>query len=322
MKKIDKIGLAGKLTIGLEFPLDNDWSADGDRKRKQDGRPFGVPDITNHKKLAQLADQLGFSALWIRDVPVYDPNFGDAAQQFEAFSYLGYLSGVTKNIMLGTAAIVLPLREPILVAKSSATVDLLSEGRLLLGLGLGDRAVEFPMFGYNDENRAERFRNGVELMKHIWKKHGYLDDFYPALGHDMQVFPKPTQEAIPLVMAGFGQQSLEWIASHMQAWFNYPRTVLETKHQAALWKHELERLNLGHKPYITAFHLKLEENSSAIVKPHRFGGSAGRNTLISLLKDYQTAGVNHIGLQLRHSDRPLEDVIAEIAEYVLPEFAD
>ncbi|TCC99648.1 TIGR03571 family LLM class oxidoreductase [Pedobacter hiemivivus] len=320
MNRLDKIGKSGELTIGLEFPLDNDWSAMGDQKRKQDGRPFGVPDIANHSKLAQLADELGFAALWMRDVPVYDPNFGDAAQQFEAFSYLGYLSALTKNIMLGTAAIVLPLRKPILVAKSAASIDLLSNGRLMLGLGLGDRAVEFPMFGYNYEDRAERFRSGVELMKHVWKKNGYLDNLYPELGLGMQVFPKPTQESVPLVMAGHGQQSIEWIAANMQAWFNYPRNVMETKHQATQWTTELERAGLGHKPYITAFHLKLEADPDASVKPHRFGAALGRNALIDLLKDYQTAGVNHMALQLRHSSRPLDEVMSEISQYVLPIF--
>ncbi|SQI33735.1 luciferase-type oxidoreductase, BA3436 family [Providencia alcalifaciens] len=58
--------------------------------------------------------------LGVRDVPFYDPNFGDAAQVFEPFSYLGYLAGITENILLGTAAIVLPLRQPWLVRKISS----------------------------------------------------------------------------------------------------------------------------------------------------------------------------------------------------------
>ncbi|MGY0036756.1 hypothetical protein [Pedobacter sp. NJ-S-72] len=68
MNRLDKIGQQGKLTIGLELPLDNDWSASGDHKRRQEGKPFGVPDITNHSKLAQMADELEFSALWKRDM--------------------------------------------------------------------------------------------------------------------------------------------------------------------------------------------------------------------------------------------------------------
>lgn len=318
MNRLDKIGQQGKLTIGLEFPLDNDWSAKGDAKRKQDGRPFGVPDITNHAKYAQLADQLGFSALWMRDVPVYDPVFGDAAQQFEVFSYLGYLSGITKNILLGTAAVVLPIREPLLIAKAAASIDVLSNGRLLLGLGLGDRAIEFPLFGYEYENRGQRFREGIDLMKHVWKKDGYLNKRYKELDSAVEVFPKPINESLPLVMAGHGQQSLEWIALNMQAWFNYPRNITDVQKQTLEWNDTLREFKLGHKPYLTAFHLNLVEDPESPLILHRFGASIGRNGLITLLEEYRQAGVNHMALQLRHSARPIDEVIHEIAEYILP----
>jgi luciferase-type oxidoreductase len=320
MNKLDKLGKPGKLTIGLEFPLDNDWSADGDAKRKKDERPFGVPDIANHARYVQMADNLGFSALWMRDVPVYDPDFGDAAQQFEAFSYLGYLAGITTHILLGTAAIVLPIREPILVAKSAASIDVLSNGRLLLGLGLGDRPIEFPLFGYEFENRGQRFRDGVALMKHVWKKEGYLDLLYKGLNNPMEIFPKPIDESVPLVMAGHGQQTAEWIAANMQAWFNYPRDIKDTEKLIKEWTGILEELQLGYKPYITAFHLNLEENPDAPLTPHKFGGSVGRNRFIGLLQEYQNAGVNHMVIHLRRSSRPIDEVISELGEYILPAF--
>ncbi|WP_164530925.1 LLM class flavin-dependent oxidoreductase, partial [Burkholderia cenocepacia] len=140
---LDKLA-AGGFSIGIELPLDNDWTPSGNAKRRHDGRHAGVPDLGIHAELAQLADTLGFRALWVRDVPVYDPSFGDAAQVFETFSYLGYLAGITHDILLGTAAVVLPLREPLLTLKSAATIQELSGGRLLLGVASGDRPVEYP----------------------------------------------------------------------------------------------------------------------------------------------------------------------------------
>lgn len=320
--KLDKIYKKGKLSIGLEIPLDNDWSISGEIKRKFDGRPFGVPDITEHATYAKLADTLGFKALWVRDVPVYDPAFGDAAQQFEIFTYLGYLAGITEHIMLGTAAVVLPLREPILVAKSSASVDVLSDGRLLLGLGLGDRPVEFPLFGYEFENRSERFRNGVAVLRHSWKKDGLLNDIYKGVPPEIQVFPKPAQENIPLVMAGFGQQSLEWIAKNMDAWFNYPRPVETSKTLVDQWKKATDRLEIDPKPFITGFQVDLLEDVNAEMTPHKFGGKIGRNRLIDLLHQYREAGVAHMALHLRQTQRPIAEAMNEIAEYILPEFHD
>ena len=144
-------------SIGLELPLDNDWSSDGQRLRIAEDRPFGVPDLKQHAAMARLADKAGFRALWVRDVPVYDPDFGDAAQVFETFSYLGYLAGITDNIMLGTAAVVLPLRQPWLTLKAANSVDELSDGRLLLGVASGDRPMEYPLFGWTTISGGRSF---------------------------------------------------------------------------------------------------------------------------------------------------------------------
>lgn len=69
------IGVDG-FSIGLEFSLDNDWSTEGQRLREREGRPFGVPNIRDHANLAQQADESDFKALWVRNVPLYDPSFG------------------------------------------------------------------------------------------------------------------------------------------------------------------------------------------------------------------------------------------------------
>lgn len=153
------------LSIGIELPLDNDWSTSGQLKRQQDGRPFGVPDMSEHAARIKLADELGFRAAWVRDVPLYDPDFGDAAQVFETFTYLGYLSSLTRNILLGTAAVVLPLRQPWLVRKAASTLQTLSGDRLLLGVASGDRPVEYPLFGADYAARGERFRTSVGILK-------------------------------------------------------------------------------------------------------------------------------------------------------------
>lgn len=134
---------AGGFSIGIEAPLDNDWTPLGEQARRAARRLPGEPDLQRHAELARLADRLGFRALWVRDVPVYDPAFGDAAQVFEVFSYLGYLAGITEHILLGTGAVVLPIREPLLTLKSARSVQRLSGDRLLLGVASGDRPVEY-----------------------------------------------------------------------------------------------------------------------------------------------------------------------------------
>lgn len=141
-----------KLTLGLIAPF-----------KGYADTPF--PDIADLGDLAELADQLGFSALWLREVPFYDPHFGDVGQGLDPFVALGYLAARTKNIALGTAGIVSPLRSPAHIAKSATSVDNLTQGRFILGLSSGDRPVEYPAFNENFENRAERFRESFDLIR-------------------------------------------------------------------------------------------------------------------------------------------------------------
>ncbi len=319
METICKIHRPGKMTIGLEFPLDNDWSLEGEMKRKNEGRPFGIPDVKMHTELIKLADKLGFSALWMREVPVYDPNFGDGAQVFDTLAYLGYISGITKSILIGTAAIVLPLHDPLQLAKAVATIQILSNNRYLFGVGLGDRPVEFPLFNFDFNTRAERFVLNHNIIKEAWKRNSELNQYYTGLSNDIQIYPKP-QNDIPWIVAGRAQQNIDWIAENMQGWFNYPREIHETRDLVIDWKNALYDNNQAAKPYITAFHLNLLQNPDAPFKPHRFGGSVGVNGLVEILKQYEEIGVNHMAIHLRKSETPVKEALEIIAEKVLPYF--
>jgi alkanesulfonate monooxygenase SsuD/methylene tetrahydromethanopterin reductase-like flavin-dependent oxidoreductase (luciferase family) len=115
-----------------------------------------VPHLSRHAELA---------ALWVHDVPRYDPvRFGDAGTVFETFTHLGHLAATTVHAVLGTAAVVLPLRNPPLTAKTAATVDVLSGGRFVLGVAGGDRPIEYPLFTVAYATRA-----GVDTVRSAWR---------------------------------------------------------------------------------------------------------------------------------------------------------
>jgi luciferase-type oxidoreductase len=296
----------GGPSIGLELPLDNDWSPSGDTARRNAGRPFGVPDIAQHARLAKLADRLGFRALWARDVPLYDPAFGDAAQVLEVFSYLGYLAGVTERILLGTAAVVLPLREPVLTLKSAATVDHLSNGRLLMGVASGDRPVEYPIFERDFASRGERFREQVAMVR---------DWGAASLPEGIELLPRP-RNPLPLLVAGLAQQTPDWIGAHMDGCLAYPGTPEDHARRSAQW-----RAVAGEgKPYVSFIHLDLADDADAPLERYRFGGRMGRHALVRELSALHAAGVQHVGLHLRRNRRPVDETMEEIAEFVLPGF--
>jgi luciferase-type oxidoreductase len=306
MSALDRLQ-AGGFSIGLELPLDNDWSSAARHASGAAARLPGEPDMQRHLELAQLADRLGYRALWLRDVPLYDPSFGDAAQVFETFSYLGYLAAATKNILLGTAAVVLPLREPLLTLKAAATVDQLSGGRLLLGVASGDRPVEYPIFGRDFAGRGANFREQIALAR------GWADQ---ALPPGVKLIPRPAQQQLPLLVAGLAQQSPQWIGEHMDGCLAYPGTPQDHAARSAAW-----RAVAGEKPYVSFIHLDLSANPDEPLRRHRFGGRGGRKALVAELQAMQTAGVAHIGLHLRRNERPLGETMQEIAEFVLPRCA-
>lgn len=147
----DRLFAENHLTIGFILPLESDRGA--------------VPTMENHAALVQKVDELGFAGLWVRDVPLHDPNFGDVGQIFDPFVYLKYLSAITSNISLVTGSIVLPLRHPLQVAKAAASVDRPSSGRLVLGIASGDRPIEFPAFDVDFDTRGDTFRESLSTAR-------------------------------------------------------------------------------------------------------------------------------------------------------------
>ncbi|WP_104062253.1 LLM class oxidoreductase [Arthrobacter sp. 4R501] len=299
------------MSLGVELPLDNDLAAGGSAGK---GLPstFGIPDLQGHRQRAVLADRLGFKALWLRDVPLWIPEFGDAGQVFDPFTYLGFLAGVTDNILLGTAAVVLPLRHPLHVAKMAATIDQLSGGRLILGVASGDRPAEYPNFGVDFESRGEQYRTAVSTLRRLWRDSSELPTT------SMKVLPAPHGSSIPLISVGRSQQSTEWVAENMDGYMTYHRSAHFMKPVTDKWKHSVP--DGQYKPAITTMLVDLLEDPDAPVEPIRFGARLGRHQLQSYLSDLEDSGVAHVALNFRPSSQPVEEALEEIAEYVLPAF--
>lgn len=315
---LDLIRKPGQLTVGVELPLDNDWSPEGEARRVADGRTHGVPDLSRYPELVRRIDASGFAAIWMRDVPVFDPrNFGDAGSVYDPFVNLGFLASVTRNVALGTAGIVVPLRHPMMVAKGAASVDRLSGGRLVLGLASGDRPVEYPLLGLDFESRGPAFREGLAYMRAAWRTDGLpLGDGTTTA--DLDLLPKPSNGAIPTIIAGNGQQSDDWIAANMDGRFVYPGDLARMAAQAADFRRLREHAGLDRGVFVSGFHLDLADDPIEPPTPRRFGARIGREPFLDHLRRLHEAGVNHLAVLLRPSRRPLPEVIDELAREVLP----
>ncbi|WP_316778995.1 LLM class oxidoreductase [Pedobacter antarcticus] len=304
-KGYSRIFQKGKLTFGFIAPIEN--------------YPHGpLPTMENHEKMIRRADLAGISALWLRDVPFLDPNFGDAGQIFDPLVYAGWLAGITKELTIGTAGVVLPLRDPLIVAKQAASIDQLLKGRFILGLASGDRRSEYPAFGVNFENRASRYRDALNIITQVTENTypTYRSDYYGQLEGDIDLVPKPFHKRLTKIAIGRSGQNIEWIAEHMDGWIWHGIDARRMADIVPQWN----AANKGiYKPYGYATWFELSKDPDEPLQPGRIL-KAGRNTLIKFWKEQETAGISHVALNLKPSQRSAEETLDELAEYVLPFF--
>lgn len=303
----DAVFRPGRLTLGLVVPIEAYPDC-------------AVPTMDEHLERVRLAERLGFSAVWLRDVPFNDPAFGDAGQVLDPFVYLGALAVATSTIALGVASIVLPLRHPAHVAKAAASVDALSEGRLLLGIASGDRPTEYPALGIPFEERSERFRAGVEYIRNVAGSHARFDNLYGAPSN-LDLLPKPTGARLPLLVTGSSRQSPEWIAEHADGWMTYPRPVEAQAGILEDWRQRVERAGRTPRPVMQPLYLDLDPDPHAPPRPLHLGLRTGLDALRHHLERLQDAGVHHVALNLRFNRGNIPKTLETLAEGLLPHFS-
>jgi probable F420-dependent oxidoreductase len=157
------------------------------------GRPLSVAAI---RAFLQRAEALGAHSAWtveqvLGSCPVLEP-----------IETMTYAAALTTRMGLGVAVLLTALRSPVHTAKSLATLDQLSGGRLHVGVGLGGNAAIYPAFGVTAERRAARFEEGVRLMKRLWTEPrvDFDGEFYRLKGATME--PKPVQRPHPRLWFG------------------------------------------------------------------------------------------------------------------------
>ncbi|MBW9260558.1 MAG: LLM class oxidoreductase [Candidatus Thiodiazotropha sp. (ex. Lucinisca nassula)] len=298
---------AGRLSLGLVVPLEQYTSGP-------------VPAMTRHIERVELAEALGFSAVWLRDVPFNVPSFGDAGQLFDPFVYLGMLAAKTEQIALGIASIVLPLRHPAHVAKAAASVDQLSGGRLILGVASGDRPEEYPALNLTFEDRGERFRQSYDYIRHMWQERPTFESGYGNPQGGMDMLPKPAFGKLPMLITGGSQQDPDWIARHGEGWITYPRTVSAQARLLSDWRKKVKAVGGPAKPAVQSLYIDLTENPQTEPQPIHLGFRLGAYHLLNYLKSLEQIGINHVAFNLRFNQRDIETTLKHLSAEILPEF--
>ena len=297
-----------KMSIGLVVPIENYAHSP-------------VPTMRQQTEKIQLVEQLGFSAVWLRDVPFNVPSFGDTGQIYDPFVYLGILAAQTSRIALGVASIILPLRHPAHIAKAAASVDVLSDGRLILGVASGDRPDEYPALNIPFPDRGERFRESFEYIKRMWESTPEFNNHYGHLAGHIDMLPKPASGRFPMLITGGSQQTLDCNAHNGDGWMLYPRDIAAQARIINDWNNKVNVAGRPPQPVMQPLYLDLLKNDDAPLQPIHLGFRTGLNQLKNYLKSLEGVGINHVALNLRFNQMDINTTLNCLADKILPDFS-
>jgi probable F420-dependent oxidoreductase len=220
--------------------------------------------------LAQRAEQLGFESVWVAEHLVFPtqihsrypysaegvPPINPATPLLDPLLLLMQVAAVTERIRLGTNVYILPLRHPLTVARMAMTLDLLSNGRLTFGIGLGWLAEEFAAVGIDFASRGGRTREYVRALRVLWtESEPSFAGRYVSFG-PLKFEPKPVQRPHPpIVFGGESAAALRRAAALGDGWYGVGHTAASARAQVERLRTLLDDAGRSDQPFeVTVSH--------------------------------------------------------------------
>lgn len=187
---------------------------------------MGNPDYEELSRHSKLAEKLGYDTVWARDHVSLEYVTGEESC-LECWTVLSALARDTERIKIGSLVLCTPFRNPALLAKMATTLDLVSHGRLFLGIGAGHVKSEFDEYGYRFPTPGERvtmLSEAVQIIKLMWSEHrpsfeGKFFSIHQALNE-----PKPVQKPPAMMIGATKPRALRLVAKYADAW-NSPDSI-------------------------------------------------------------------------------------------------
>jgi probable F420-dependent oxidoreductase len=266
-----------------------------------------------------LAEELGFDSIWSTDhIIVPRENIEPYGNLVEALVSLSYVAAKTEHVKLGTSIIVLTQRNPILVAKQAAALDVLSNGRLILGVGAGWLKAEFDFLGENFRDRGRRFDESLRLMRTIWTEDviNFSGEFYKL--KNAVSLPRP-KKPIPVLIAGRSKAAVRRAATLGDGW--HPVGVTPAQLEAGA-----ERIRRKNRNVLITARLRIDLGKKEAKYVSASGetqvslaGSPGQVT--AQIERYIQAGLQHVALVIPAKDaRSLSASMRLIVREIMPSF--
>jgi len=185
---------------------------------------------------ARLAEELGFDSLWAGEhVVVPSPRVAPSPMEpedpiLDPLVHLGFVAAATEHLLLATGIIILPQRNPLVLAKQAATLDVLSGGRLLLGIGAGYLEPEMTAIGVPMEDRGTRTDDHLAAMRALWTQPGPVEHHGPYVDFTgVDAHPRPTTPGGPrIVVGGHTPAAYRRAVASGDGWYGFGLTPEQT----------------------------------------------------------------------------------------------
>lgn len=171
------------------------------------------------RSMAVLAEAVGFDSIWVGDHLLYRPEDGEPRGPWEAWSMLAAIASVTERVTIGPLVAATAFHSPAMLAKKAVTVDEISGGRLILGLGAGWNRAEFDAFGYPFDHRASRFEEAFHIIRRLIRGETVDNDGEFYRNDRAQILPVgPRRAGPPILIGSQGPRVLRATAPFMDQW--------------------------------------------------------------------------------------------------------
>jgi probable F420-dependent oxidoreductase len=283
---------------------------------------WGVEDVRDVVALGQQAEQLGFDSIWTMDHLL---NIGfvrdrlDNKPYFHPLGILSFLAAKTTTITLGTSVMVLPYHNPIELAKYSATLDQLSGGRFILGVGAGGTREESDALGLEFHRRGAIANEMMRVMRELWTSE--MPAFSGANWRfdNLRFSPKPVQRPLPMWVGGASPGAMKRAATLGDGW--HPNGLSPENYRAGAEKSKGIAVSAGRDPaqICLSVRVNIRLNPPAGATLSRFEGNS--QNMVDAIGDYMRVGVEHVVLAPDSGNVPLLlEKMEQIAREVIPNF--
>jgi probable F420-dependent oxidoreductase len=289
------------------------------------GRPIEPSRLA---QLAARAEEVGLDSVWVTDHVVVpkDVPLIYRDDMLDPLAVLPWLAGVTERIALGTSVVVLPYRPPLPVAKLLASVDVLSSGRLIVGVAVGWLEGEFAALGVPFRERGRRTDEAIEIFRAVWTQdHPEIKTANHNLSGDVKVSPMPLQKPRPPILVGGASDAAlrraarlgdGWHASGMPPSAFRAGALAVGNHWKEAGRDGTPELTLRVPLLIDGVH-RPAVDPALLGTRHVIRGSVA--AVAKELRQYQTAGCSHVALEVSYSTYPaIFDTIDILAEEIRP----